>query len=116
MRGEGKICDRANDITGELGLGARGMASKLGTIEGGGACDSDGFGEMEPRSRAARDEAGEGGGSVNVVGKTSGSEVFISAAKVAAGCIMGGESSGVVDLWSPFSVSSVGPFCRISGS
>lgn len=90
------------------------MASKLGTVESGGT-NPFAFGEMEPRSRAARDEAGEGGGNVNVIGKMSGSEVFISAAKVAMGDVTSGESSGVVERW-PVSVALVGSACRIPGS
>jgi hypothetical protein len=59
---------------------------------------------MDPRSSVVIDDAGEGGGSVNVVGRTSGREVFISAVAV-TGAVIGGESSGVVDLCSPASPS-----------
>lgn len=85
---------RTNGIGGCV-VEARGIASKPETVGDGGSCEVDALVEMEPRSRAARDEAGEGGGSVNVVGRTSGSDAFISAATVSASVI--GKSSGVVD-------------------
>ena len=72
---------------------ARGTVLKLGAIEDGGLVELD---EMEPRSTAAMDDPGEGGGRVKEVGRTSGEAVLISTAAGVAAAI-GGESSGVVD-------------------